>query len=119
VSGQSALAVEEVEVRCDRCARDLADRAPLLAKVQRDPPYLGGTWHAFRFRRAQDRERAEPGTPPSQRKLRPRGGFESLDHQGSATLPCRRCHAKPRMKVHDLIDLAAHAAAEGRRIAYC
>jgi hypothetical protein len=31
---------------------------------------------------------------------------------------CRRCHYRPRVRVRDLIALAARAAADGRRVGY-
>jgi hypothetical protein len=123
VSAQPASAVTEVEIRCDRCARDLGDRAPLLGVVGRD---YGSPdrWRFSQLPRLSRRQAGQLGTPeaPSPRVAPlPVAGFprpNDLPRRRSTKLMCRRCHAKPRMTVRDLIQQAARAAAEGRRVIY-
>jgi hypothetical protein len=123
MSVQPLSVVREVDIRCARCARDLGARAPLLAVVKHNSA-SPDRWQFSKLPRLSRPQAGELGTPdaPSPRTIPvPVAGFprpNDLPRHRSVKLICRRCGPRPPARIRKLIELAIHAAAEGRRIVY-
>jgi hypothetical protein len=120
---QRALGVREVKIRCARCAPDMGARTPILAVAERDSSDPD-RWQLTRLPRLSRPLAGELGTldAPSPRTIPvPVAGFprpNDLPRHRSVKLTCRRCGPRPPARVRTLIELAAQAAAEGRRVVY-
>lgn len=109
-----------ISVRCERCAADLAERAPALAFLQPEDSQHPPKWQTFKLDRAPSLNRLRnqlSGPLPEewQQNIHPRALAENVTagHRGIEFV-CRRCSRRLRIRFRRLYELAERATKEGR-----
>jgi hypothetical protein len=107
-----------VDVRCDRCARDLGQNAPILVMCVYDaheglPEGLSPWWSLVNLGHRSRRK----GSPGKEWRRRDPHSMHRSGARGFE-LHCRRCFHRPRISRRKLYELAERALAAGRCDAY-